>query len=178
MLRILVNDSERLFVVVLCLLASFVVNLLLQKIFFRNIIKKLSEKADVTRIRFFQHISTTAIWLIGIGLALSFIPAFQTLSQTILAGAGLISIVVSLSSQQALSNIISGVLLIVYKPFKIGEKIKVGDIIGRVEDIDLRQTTLIDEVGNIIIMPNSNIGSQTITKLVENKNNEANTTNH
>lgn len=167
MLKVLINDSERLFVVVLCLLASFVVNLLFQKIFFKNIIKKLSEKADITRIRFFQHISTTAIWLIGIGLALSFIPTFQTLSQTILAGAGLISIVVSLSSQQALSNIISGVLLIVYKPFKIGEKIKVGDIIGRVEDIDLRQTTLTDDDGNMVIIPNSTMSSQTITKIVQ-----------
>ncbi len=166
MLKVLINDSERLFVVVLCLLASFVVNFLFQKLFFKNIIKKLSEKADITRIRFFQHISTTAIWLIGIGLALSFIPAFQTLSQTILAGAGLISIVVSLSSQQALSNIISGVLLIVYKPFKIGEKIKVGDIIGRVEDIDLRQTILIDDDGNTVIIPNSTMSSQTITKIL------------
>ncbi|AFK04233.1 MscS Mechanosensitive ion channel [Emticicia oligotrophica DSM 17448] len=170
MLRILINDTERIFMMLFCLLAAFIVNLLLQKILFKNIIKNLSEKADITRIKFFQHLTTTAIWLIGIGLAFSFIPAFYTLSHTILAGAGLISIVVSLSSQQALSNIISGVLLIVYKPFKIGEKIKVGDIMGRVNDIDLRQTTLIDEVGNIIIMPNSNIGSQTIIKLIEKGN--------
>jgi small-conductance mechanosensitive channel len=84
-----------------------------------------------------------------------------------LAGAGLASIVVSLSAQQALSNIISGFLLIIYKPFKVGETIKMGDIIGKVEDIDLRQTTLIANDGNIVIIPNSIISSQTITKIVE-----------
>lgn len=167
MLREIINDTERFSIMLLCLLLAFIVNLLAQNLVFKNILRKLSEKSDITRIKFFQHITATAIWLIGIGLALSFIPAFQTLSHTILAGAGMISIIVSLSSQQALSNIISGVLLIVYKPFKIGEIIKVGDITGKVDDIDLRQTTLIDGDGNMVIIPNANISSQTITKIIK-----------
>lgn len=174
MFKQIINDSERIFIIILCLIITFLINFFIQKIVFRGIIKEISEKSDITRINFFKHLATTTIWVIGIGLALSFIPQLNTIGHTLLAGAGLASLVVSLSSQQALSNIVSGILLIIYKPFKINDTIKFGEIIGRVDDIDLRQTTLIDKDGNMVIIPNSVIGNQTITKIVENKKSSQN----
>ena len=66
-----------------------------------------------------------------------------------------------LASQQVLSNLISGVLIIFFRPFKIGDRITINNTFsGVVEDITLRETVLRDIENNRIIVPNSQFSSQ------------------
>lgn len=91
------------------------------------------------------------------------IPEFKIVGHSLLAGAGVISLVAGLASQQALSNIMSGILIVVFKPFRLNDKITLrGTFTGVVEDINLRQVVIRDAENNRIIIPNSVISSDLI----------------
>jgi small-conductance mechanosensitive channel len=70
---------------------------------------------------------------------------------------------VGFASQQAFSNIIGGVFIVVFKPFRVGDFIKVGkENPGTVEDITLRHTIINSLENRRIVIPNSIISSATI----------------
>lgn len=81
-----------------------------------------------------------------------------------LAGAGILAVVVGFASQQALSNIVAGVFIVIFKPFRVNERIimKEGAYAGVVEDITLRHTVIRDFENKRIIIPNSVISSEII----------------
>lgn len=64
---------------------------------------------------------------------------------------------VSLALQGALSNFIGGVIILVIKPFRVGNYIKVGDTDGTVRAIGMYYTTLVTPDGKEISLPNSNL---------------------
>jgi len=86
----------------------------------------------------------------------------KTVGHSLLAGAGILSLVAGLASQQALSNIMSGFLIVLFKPFKINDRITFNNYTGTVEEINLRQVVLRDLENNRVIVPNSVISSQVI----------------
>ncbi|RKR08207.1 mechanosensitive ion channel-like protein [Flavobacterium sp. 90] len=125
--------------------------------------RKLTDKEyDVTGFRFLKHLIITIIYILGIAFALIQIPEFKVIGHSFLAGAGVISLVAGLASQQALSNIVSGIFLVIFKPFRINDKITINNFVGTVEDINLRQVVLKDAENNRIIIPNSVISNQII----------------
>ncbi|MDD3744385.1 MAG: mechanosensitive ion channel family protein, partial [Lentimicrobiaceae bacterium] len=63
----------------------------------------------------------------------------------------------------AFSNIISGIFIVIFKPFRVGDSIKVGEMHqGQVEDITLRHTIINNYENRRIIIPNTVISAQTI----------------
>ncbi|TDW52205.1 mechanosensitive ion channel-like protein [Flavobacterium sp. 270] len=125
--------------------------------------RKLTDKEyDATGFRFLKHLVITVIYILGFAFALIQIPEFKIIGHSFLAGAGVISLVAGLASQQALSNIVSGIFLVIFKPFRINDKITINGFIGTVEDINLRQVVLKDAENNRIIIPNSVISNQII----------------
>lgn len=124
--------------------------------------KQSNKEYDATGFKFLKHLIITIIYILGIAFALIQIPEFKIIGHSFLAGAGVISIVAGLASQQALSNIISGIFLIIFKPFRINDKITINNFVGTVEDINLRQVVLKDAENNRIIIPNSVISAQII----------------
>ena len=87
----------------------------------------------------------------------------KILGHSILAGAGILSLIAGLASQQALSNIMSGFLIVLFKPFKLNDRITFNDTYtGIVEEINLRQVVLRDIENNRIVVPNSVISSNVI----------------
>jgi small-conductance mechanosensitive channel len=75
----------------------------------------------------------------------------------LLAALGVGSVVLGLALQDVLGGLFSGVALLSSKPFSVGDWIKVGDISGKVVNIDWRAVTLIDIGGDTITIPNSAI---------------------
>ncbi|MFL9845576.1 mechanosensitive ion channel family protein [Flavobacterium rhizosphaerae] len=118
---------------------------------------------DPTSYVFATKLITAIIFIIGISFALIQIPEMKTLGHSLLAGAGILSLVAGLASQQALSNIMSGVLIVIFKPFKINDRITFNQTYtGTVEEINLRQVVLRDFENNRIVVPNSVISSNVI----------------
>jgi small conductance mechanosensitive channel len=74
---------------------------------------------------------------------------------TVVTLAGLLGLAVSLALQDVLKNVVAGVYLLVERPFRIGESIKVKDFSGAVETIDVRTTVLRTAEGDAVVVPNA-----------------------
>ena len=87
----------------------------------------------------------------------------RTYGTGLLTGAGVLAAIVGFASQSAFSNIISGFFLVIFKPFSVGDRVKIGQAYaGDVEDITLRHTVIKDFENRRVIMPNSVISNETI----------------
>lgn len=125
-----------------------------------------SEKLNVdpTRYRFLKNAASLIIWVIATGALVLLIPKLKALAITIFAGAGILVALIGLAAQQAFSNIVSGVFIVLFRPFRVGDLIKVGSReYGVVEDITLRHTVINNFENKRIIIPNSVISAETIT---------------
>ena len=88
-----------------------------------------------------------------------------------MAGLGLTGFALGFALKDTISNLLSGILILLYQPFKIGNTIKVSGYEGDVVSIDLRYTELNSE-GNKILIPNSKLFTDPITVLhLEDSNN-------
>ena len=75
----------------------------------------------------------------------------------------IIALIAGVASQEALANIVGGIFIITFKPFKIGDIIRVTDtMIGHVADITLRHTILRDFDNKMIVIPNAMINREKI----------------
>ncbi len=120
-------------------------------------------KVDPTRYKFFKNAFSFIIWLIALGAIVSLIPALKTFAVMLFAGAGIMMAVLGFAAQHAFSNIISGIFIVIFKPFRVGDLIKVGSLeYGIVEDITLRHTVINNFENKRIIIPNSVISAETI----------------
>jgi small-conductance mechanosensitive channel len=100
---------------------------------------------------------------VGVGFAIYTIPALRTLSVSLLAGAGILAVIIGFASQAAFSNIISGIFIVIFKPFRVGDRLKIGtDVTGVVEDITLRHTVIRNFENKRLIIPNSVISNETL----------------
>ena len=144
------------------------------KILMNRFIKRSSAylKMDKTRYKFFSNSLNAFIYIIAIIFIIHTIPALRSISTTLFASAGILVAVIGFASQQAVSNIISGIFVVIFKPFRVGDNIKVGtDFSGIVEDITLRHTVIKDSENARIVIPNSIINSQTVINydIIDNK---------
>ena len=80
----------------------------------------------------------------------------------LVAGVGLTGFALGFALKDIVSNVLSGILIIIYKPFRHGDGIKVSSFEGTVTNIDLRYTTL-DTEGAQIFVPNSLLFTNAIT---------------
>jgi small-conductance mechanosensitive channel len=80
---------------------------------------------------------------------------------TLLAGA--VGVGIGFGLQTVVSNFVSGLLLLVERPIKIGDAVQVGDIEGDVRRIGVRSSTIRTSAGADIIVPNSDLISKAVT---------------
>lgn len=116
---------------------------------------------DPTNFRFMYYALVALIYIMGIGLAIWNIPSLRHVAQSMLASAGLLAIVIGFASQQALGNIISGMFIVMFKPYRINDRISIKDTLrGIVEDINLRHTIIRNFENQRIVIPNSIISNE------------------
>ena len=117
--------------------------------------------ADQTNYQFIRHFITALIYLVGFGWAFLVLPMFKIVAHTFLTGAGIVALVAGLASQQALSNIMSGLFIVIFKPFRLNDRITIREkMSGVVEDITLRHTIIRDLENNRIVVPNAVMGGE------------------
>jgi small conductance mechanosensitive channel len=124
---------------------------------------------DRTTISFLQQIGTAAIWVIMLILYAHLIPVLRAMGTAILAGASIASVVFGLAAQSTLGNLIAGVAITLYRPFRLGDILQVtaptGTETGIVELISLGYTTLRTLDGRLIVLPNSVAASSVTVNL-------------
>jgi len=138
-------------------------------IFFRKIYQKFIKTSsrimqnDPTNYKFVGHVLTALIYIVGISWAIYEIPQMRQIAKSLLAGAGILAVAAGFASQHALSNIISGLFIIIFKPFRVNDRLFLRDTMqGIVEDITLRHTIIRDFENRRIIIPNTVISDEII----------------
>ena len=121
-------------------------------------------KVDPTNYSFIQHAISMLIFLGAVFFVFRSIPQLRDIGTTFFAGAGILAAIIGFASQEAFSNIISGVFIVIYKPFSVGDSIKLlsNGQAGTVEDITLRHTVIKGAENRRIVVPNSVISREQI----------------
>lgn len=155
---------EQFIFVMIVLAVTFIVSLFLRFLvgrFIKGAARKL--KVDPTRYNFFKNAVDFILFFVAIIVIFRSIPSLRTYGTGLLTGAGVLAAIVGFASQSAFSNIVSGFFLVIFKPFSVGDRVKVGQsYTGDVEDITLRHTVIRDFENRRVIMPNSVISNETI----------------
>jgi small conductance mechanosensitive channel len=90
-------------------------------------------------------------------VALGIITALGTLGVNIMgivAGLGLTGFALGFALKDSISNVLAGVMILLYRPFEVGDRIDMGGLAGRVTHVDLRYTEL-DNDQERVLVPNS-----------------------
>ena len=142
--------------VVVAILATFVARFLRHRV----------ERA-LARTRVDRNVVALAANGVAIGtyvVAVTFVLALLGASWTALVavlGAGTVAI--SFALQDVLRSLVAGVYLLLERPFAIGDRIRVGDVEGRVEGIDIRTTALRTDDDERVLVPNATVFAGTVT---------------
>jgi small conductance mechanosensitive channel len=114
---------------------------------------------------------STAIFLtilmVGVFAALSLLHLDKAVT-TVLAGAGIVGLAIGFAFQDIAANFISGILMAVNRPIRVGELIETGDKMGVVKHIDLRTTEITSLQGLQVVIPNKDIFQNVLVNYTRN----------
>lgn len=166
MLEAVFSSDEAVFLavrMVLILAATIIIARIFDSMLERRF-RQLSRRADVSKTSYtlLRRIVNVGIYLIGIGAAIYVVPQLRQLSLALFASAGFLGIVVGLAAQNAFSNVISGVFLVIFQPFRVGDRIETKNHSGTVEDITLRHTVIKTPANERVVVPNTQISDDYI----------------
>jgi small conductance mechanosensitive channel len=124
---------------------------------------------DRTAVNFLAQLTQIGVWLFAFISYAHLVPALSRLGTAWLASVGVISVVLGLAAQNTLGNLIAGISLLLYRPFKVGDRLQVtaptGLETGFVESLNLGYTVLKTDDNRRVVVPNSAIASQTTVNL-------------
>ena len=116
-------------------------------------------KVDRTLVSFLGNVANVGLLILVIIAALGKLGIPTTSVTALIGGAGL---AVALSLKDQLSNFAAGALIILFRPFKVGDFIKVNGFEGTVSEIKMVQTSLHTSDNEEVILPNSVVMSNSI----------------
>src|ERR1700740_191377 len=127
----------------LYLLVFLVLALLLARLLRAGLHTAMTRQQHVDRppIAFLQQLGSAAVWVVMLILYAHLIPVLRSMGTALLAGASIASVVIGLAAQSTLGNLIAGVSITIYRPFRLGDSLQVtaptGTETGSVEAITL-----------------------------------------
>lgn len=133
--------------------------------FFHRYITSKGEEADID-VNFSSLLSKVLKLVIFLVAAIIILDRFGVNINSFIVSLGIGSLAIALAAQETLANIIAGIVILIDRPFKIGEVIKTtSGTIGTVEQIGIRSSRLITLDGKILIVPNTELTKNSITNL-------------
>ncbi|MDR1818011.1 MAG: mechanosensitive ion channel family protein [Puniceicoccales bacterium] len=96
-------------------------------------------------------------------IVLAVLDLFGVQGTSIVAVLGAAAVAVGLSLKDSLTNFASGVLLVAFRPFRVGDDIESGGVAGTVEEIGVMATRVCTRDNRLVIVPNSALVTQTVT---------------
>ncbi len=144
--------------VAVTLIASRLVNRLMCRLIERQ--KKVNS-GSATILAFFRYVAVAAVYFAGFAVIVSNIPALSAGVNKVLAAGGILAVIGGLAAQEALGSVVSGLMILAFKPFVIGDVVRCVDtnISGVIEEITLRHTAIRTYENKRVIVPNSVMNS-------------------
>ena len=156
-IKVLVDYSPKLISAILILFVGLYAIRLINRIIKRIMIKR---ELEPTLTRFLSDI---LLWVLRVLLFVTFISKLGIETSSFVAILGAMGLAVGLSLQGSLSNFAGGMLIILFKPFKVGNVIEAQGVIGTVSDIQIFVTKLITANNQTIFVPNGTLSNGNIT---------------
>lgn len=158
------NTLKQLIFIVVTLAVASILLVVLRKIA-TKVIKNNADKlkVDPTNFSFLKNSLSFIIYFIALIVIFRHIPSLRSFGSALFAGAGIIAAIIGFASQKAFSNIITGIFILIFKPYRVGDVIEISNgRIGTVEEITLRHTVIKDFKNERIIVPNTVISDDII----------------
>ena len=125
------------------------------------VLRSLKNRISASIIRLFSKMLKVSVVLLGVITALGTIGVDVT---ALVAGFGITGFAVAFALKDAISNLLAGIMIMIYRPFKENDVIKVALYHGRIIEIDLRYTH-IEEADGVVLIPNSFVLNNAVTKV-------------
>ncbi|MCH8556794.1 MAG: mechanosensitive ion channel family protein [Balneolia bacterium] len=148
----------KLFLALIILIATWIVNRVIIKI-----LDNLSERATTYRL-FFKRLTPIlriTIWSFAIYIVIAGI--IEPPIETVIAITASLGIAVGFASQDILRNIFGGIMIILDKPFQVGDKIQVGEHYGEVKSIGIRSCLIETPDDNTVAIPNGELMNRAVS---------------
>jgi small conductance mechanosensitive channel len=142
-------------------LAVLVVGALLARLLSRWADRALSreERIEPTVAKFLSNLIRYALWVV---VAVTVLTQFGVQTTSIIAALGGLALAIGLALQGTLSNVAAGVMILIQRPFRVGEMISAGSVSGTVKAIGLFTTELVQADGLYVMVPNNELWNKAI----------------
>ncbi len=148
----IINKVFRIMMILLC--TNAIANLVTPKSRFGKTLKKKLTRANDSMVKMICKTLNILIYLIGIVIIIS---ELGYNISGIITGLGIGGVAIALAAQDTASNIIGAIMIILDKPFELGDWIKIGTIEGSVEEFTFRSTRIREAQTNVVSIPNSEV---------------------
>lgn len=150
---------------VLAIAVILLIAVIIAKIITTFMKRKLSDRMEKYELNMLIAVVWWMIILVGIFIAS---PHFKVDLSGLLVAGGIIAVIIGFASQSVVSNLVSGIFLILERPVKIGDNISIGDVNGNVEHIHILSTIIRTFEGIYVRVPNEKVFTSNITNFVSN----------
>lgn len=130
----------------------------------RKLLRKALERRDAEAglIQFLDSLTKILLYLL---LALSIMQRFGIQTTSVVAAIGSVGVAIGLALQGSLANFAGGVIILLIKPFKVGDYIVQGSLEGTVTEIELFYTTLVTPDNRKVVFPNGQLADNSLTNV-------------
>lgn len=142
----------------------------------KRLFRRYVEAHVKVNAQFINRIIKITLYTIAVYACLSLLTPFDSVLSKVWGSAGIIAVVIGFAAQESMGNFVNGILITTFKPFKIGDLVKVnnGEYEGYVVDISLRDTVIRTYENTKVIIPNSTMNKAVLENVSLNNNNKAN----
>src|SRR5690606_31615743 len=94
-----------------------------------------------------------AIWLVGIAVAVAF--SVNLTKEVLLAIGGTAAVTIGFALKDLTASILAGIIIIIDRPFQVGDRVSFGGVYGEIASIGLRSVRLVTLDDNVVTIPNN-----------------------
>ncbi len=149
--------------IIFIIFVAWVISRAIKYLILQIIKRRKVDRFGRTSIQFLRNSVKFFVGIFALIFIVLTVPLFRSKAAFIFSGAGILAAIIGFAAQAALSNLIAGAFIVIFKPFRVGDYIKLDDTrVGIVEDITLRHTVINNFENKRLIIPNSVISTDSI----------------
>lgn len=130
--------------------------------YFAKFVRKISRKliSKISNNITLNNLFSSVIYFIFLGIVIFTVLSILNLDKavtSILAGAGILGLALAFAFQDIAANFMSGIFISFRKPLKVADIVQIGDYMGKIKEINLRDTVMETFQGQTVIIPNKEV---------------------
>lgn len=126
------------------------------------VLSRVADRFVRNRFRVMVLIPTLKFLVYGTAVYIIVTSLFELTQTQLIAFAGLLGAAIGLGLKDLLADVVGGLVLVVERPFQVGDKVRIGGTYGEVTDIGLRSTQLLTPTETLAVVPNFTIFNEVV----------------